>query len=199
MLTTQRIYKTTNLVNGKFYIGKDQGGKYNYLGSGSVLRLAIKKYGRENFLNETIEEVSDRSKLNEREIHWIEKFDAYRRPDCYNISTGGEGGKDTLTHHPNIVEIKKKMSKSQLEWQKNGRTEEHKRNLSLSINRNGPRVLTEEWKQKISKSMPKRQKLQTCPKCGMSGGNNMKRYHFDKCDNHNGHLKQLWVESQVGV
>ena len=60
-------------------------------------------------------------------------------------------------------------------------------------------VMSEEQKQKISKSMPKRQKLQTCPKCGMSGGNNMKRYHFDKCDNHNGHLKQLWVESQVGV
>jgi hypothetical protein len=46
------IYKTTNLINGKIYIGKrshENPEKDRYLGSGRVLIQAIKKYGRENF------------------------------------------------------------------------------------------------------------------------------------------------------
>ena len=49
------IYKTTNLVNGKIYIGKDKNNNPSYLGSGKILKLAIKKYGKENFTKETIE------------------------------------------------------------------------------------------------------------------------------------------------
>ena len=39
------VYKTTNLINGKIYIGKDMKNNPNYLGSGTILRRAIKKYG----------------------------------------------------------------------------------------------------------------------------------------------------------
>ena len=39
------IYKTTNLINGKFYIGKDSKNDPNYLGSGKILKKAFKKYG----------------------------------------------------------------------------------------------------------------------------------------------------------
>lgn len=51
------IYKTTNLINGKFYIGKHKSEKYDpsYYGSGKIIRLAIKKYGLENFKNEVLE------------------------------------------------------------------------------------------------------------------------------------------------
>ena len=43
------IYRTTNLINQKFYVGKDTHNNPNYYGSGKRLKLAIKKYGIENF------------------------------------------------------------------------------------------------------------------------------------------------------
>ena len=42
------IYKTTNLVNGKIYIGQDSNNNPNYYGSGTLLHKAIKKYGLES-------------------------------------------------------------------------------------------------------------------------------------------------------
>jgi len=43
------IYKTTNIINGKIYVGKDESNNPAYLGSGYALKPAIKKYGKENF------------------------------------------------------------------------------------------------------------------------------------------------------
>ena len=42
------IYKTTNIINGKYYIGKDINNSSHYLGSGILLKKAIKKL-RSNF------------------------------------------------------------------------------------------------------------------------------------------------------
>ena len=51
------IYKITNTINGKIYIGKYQGNNFNnYWGSGKILKNAYKKYGRENFTKEIIYE-----------------------------------------------------------------------------------------------------------------------------------------------
>ena len=43
------IYKTTNLITGKIYVGQDSRDNPQYLGSGIILSYAIKKYGKENF------------------------------------------------------------------------------------------------------------------------------------------------------
>jgi hypothetical protein len=48
------IYKTTNLINGKIYIGKDKHNNDNYIGSGKILKQAIAKYGRNNFVKEVM-------------------------------------------------------------------------------------------------------------------------------------------------
>lgn len=84
------IYKTTNLINGKFYVGKDERNKPDYLGSGINLNRAIKKYGRENFIKETLEVCSTREELIEREKYWIKKTKSQELG--YNIADGGWGG-----------------------------------------------------------------------------------------------------------
>lgn len=97
------IYKTTNIVNGKIYIGKD---KYNsplYLGSGELLKLAIEKYGRNNFVKEVIEEC-DSKDVDNREKFWIEYYSARIRGVGYNIAAGGGGG-DTISEHPDKENI----------------------------------------------------------------------------------------------
>lgn len=89
------IYKTTNLLNGKIYIGKRVYRKKDdkwYLGSGIYLNRAIKKYGRENFKKEIIEWCNDKTHLNKREIYWIKQFNAINPKIGYNLSLGGDGG-----------------------------------------------------------------------------------------------------------
>jgi group I intron endonuclease len=87
------IYKTTNLINGKIYVGKDCHSNPNYLGSGKLIKYAIKKYGRKNFRKEVIEEC-DGGNWVEREKYWIAKLDS-RNPNIgYNIHEGGEGFED---------------------------------------------------------------------------------------------------------
>lgn len=102
------IYKTTNLINGKFYIGKDSKNDPNYLGSGKILKTAIKKYGIENFTKEVIEECTSEDHLNERERYWIKFLLCRERDDCYNIGEGGIGG-DNITFNPNRETFKEKM------------------------------------------------------------------------------------------
>lgn len=64
------IYKTTNLVNGKQYIGKHKATKFEpdkYIGSGTLLLRAIKKYGKHNFSCELLECCDTLEQLNDRE------------------------------------------------------------------------------------------------------------------------------------
>lgn len=88
------IYKTTNKINGKIYIGKhsQDGLEFDgYLGSGLAINNAIKKYGRENFVRETLEVVEDKRIVNEREIFWISELDSTNKKIGYNIQKGGDG------------------------------------------------------------------------------------------------------------
>ena len=104
------VYKTTNLLNSKFYIGKHTSNKENdeYFGSGKLLCLAINKYGIENFKKEILEYCCSNEELNEREKFWIEKENSLF-PIGYNIAKGGDGG-DLLSNHPDNVAIRKDIS-----------------------------------------------------------------------------------------
>jgi len=89
------VYKTTNLITEKIYIGKRVYREKDdnwYLGSGIYLKRSIKKYGRENFIKEIIEWCDNKNILNEREIYWINHFNSRCSKIGYNLSKGGEGG-----------------------------------------------------------------------------------------------------------
>lgn len=85
------IYKTTNLLNGKYYIGKDEKNNPDYLGSGKILKAAINKNGRDYFKKEILEICKTREILNDREKYWIESLSATTLG--YNITEGGTGGR----------------------------------------------------------------------------------------------------------
>lgn len=85
------IYCTTNKITGKFYIGKEVGYKNHYLGSGKLLKQAVSKYGKENFIKETLEHCNTIEQLNVREIYWINKLNALSNQG-YNMASGGTGG-----------------------------------------------------------------------------------------------------------
>jgi hypothetical protein len=87
---THFIYKTTNLVNGKFYYGKHSTDNINdgYLGSGTLLKKAIQKYDKSNFSREILcfcDSESDVYELEELVVTQVEVDD----PMCYNLIPGG--------------------------------------------------------------------------------------------------------------
>ena len=87
------IYKTTNLLNGKFYIGMHSTNNLDdsYLGSGTHLRRSIRKYGKENFKLEIIEFLPDLQTLKERERNLVNE-ELLKDPMCMNLVYGGGGG-----------------------------------------------------------------------------------------------------------
>lgn len=85
------IYKTTNLLNGKIYIGQDTKNDPNYIGSGKIIKEAIRKYGKSNFSKEILEKCDSIESLNEREIYWISFYDSTNNEIGYNILKGGLG------------------------------------------------------------------------------------------------------------
>lgn len=86
------IYKVTNTINGKYYIGRHstldlQDG---YMGSGKLIKMAIKKYGVDSFVKEILEFHEDFYQLNEAEKNAItEKM--IKDSNCYNVMNGGTG------------------------------------------------------------------------------------------------------------
>lgn len=87
------IYKTTNLINGKFYIGMHSTSDLNdgYIGSGKRLRRSINKYGKENFKMEILEYYPDRCSLKEREKDLVNE-EMINNIECLNLKCGGDGG-----------------------------------------------------------------------------------------------------------
>jgi group I intron endonuclease len=93
------IYKTTNLINGKYYIGMHSTNDLNdgYVGSGKRLWYSIKKYGLENFKCEILEFSPDRSSLKKREKDIVNE-DTLNDHMCMNLKLGGEGGFSNEEH-----------------------------------------------------------------------------------------------------
>ena len=112
------IYKAMNIVNGKIYIGqtiqfldkRTRDHIKNALNNkdNSHFHNAIRKYGKENFVWETIVECNSLEELNKVEIEMIKKYDALE--NGYNLTEGGEG---TIGFR-HTEETKKKMSKSHM-------------------------------------------------------------------------------------
>jgi len=144
------VYLTTNLKNGKKYVGSHSTEVLNdgYLGSGKLLFLAIKKYGKKNFQRIILQECEDVKESRILEEYFIKKFKTLT-PNGYNISkTGGSGipGKSWGTHSEKI--------KQQISNSIKSKGPEYRKNISESVSgeKNGfyGKKHSEETKEKIS-------------------------------------------------
>ena len=83
------IYKITNKINGNFYIGKHKTNDPNdsYMGSGKLIKAAIRKHGIENFEKEILEIFNTEEEMNEAEVRLV-----VLGKGSYNICPGGQGG-----------------------------------------------------------------------------------------------------------
>jgi|WetSurMetagenome_2_1015567.scaffolds.fasta_scaffold511614_1 group I intron endonuclease len=125
------IYKIENIINNKVYVGKSRNivkrlnqYKYNLKVKSLInqhLLASIEKYGIENFIFSIIEEVEE-SRLNNREIYWIGRYDSTNTEKGYNKTSGGDGMSATL-------EIRLKISNTLLNVK---HSDERRKNESLS-------------------------------------------------------------------
>lgn len=112
---TYYIYKITNLINQKIYIGKTNNPKkrwYLHRWSGKnnkhnyPICRAIHKYGEKNFIFEIIDQSENEQDIMQKEIKYISDF----KKNCqiYNITEGGEG----VTGYIPTIETRIKLSKA---------------------------------------------------------------------------------------
>lgn len=145
------IYKITNLINGKCYVGQtrttlQERWKHHRHSHGcSAIHSALIKYGFDNFTIEEIDQANTQEELNQKEQYWIGKLNTLS-PNGYNLTTGGES--------PNWCnESKMRMSESK----KGTYPSEETRTLLSEVKKGSKnsfygRHHTEESKAKISKS-----------------------------------------------
>lgn len=102
------IYKITNLINNKVYIGQSvdiakrwSAHKHPQNNEKTALQAAFHKYGIENFQFEIIEECKE-DELNDKEMYWIEFYNSYN-DGGYNMTRGGE--KNHKMDYENIIKV----------------------------------------------------------------------------------------------
>ncbi len=144
------IYKATNLINNKVYIGqtiqslaqrkaahfyksKNKKQKQFYFNN------ALNKHGKDNFYWEVIETIENKNILGEKEKYWIKFFKSNEKEFGYNLTGGGEGFTQT------------KETKLKLRLANLGKKLSPETKLKMSLSRKG-RIVSQETRDKIRKS-----------------------------------------------
>lgn len=141
------IYKITNTINNKCYIGKSLDVEKrlyqhkNNIDSRPYLQNAISKYGIKNFSFKIIEDNLTQENYGEREMYWISYYKSMS-PNGYNLTSGGENepGHKLSDITKNKIgksnKGKKRSIESRIKMSESAKvkdfSEEHKKNMSLS-------------------------------------------------------------------
>ena len=157
------IYKVTNLVNGKSYIGQSIDPitrlSKHIKSNSNLLNEAIKKYGVENFLFEVIKSDVPIEQINEAEIQCIREHNC-KVPNGYNLTEGGEGSlgcipseetrrKIGLIHKGKVVSEK---TREKISAAQTGRIVSQETGNKISKANTGKKA-SREHKEKISKAL----------------------------------------------
>lgn len=182
------IYKTTNLINGKIYIGshKTENIEDDYIGSGKRLLRAIEKYGIENFSKEILHIFETPNEMYAKEKELVnEEF--VSRYDTYNMKIGGYGGWDHVdnTNREFDEKTRLKMSRSA----KIRQTGESNSFYGKTHSEKTKKLIGESSKKRAKKIYNDRMQrgnhpnsFGNCPHCNKHGQlRALKRWHFDNC------------------
>jgi group I intron endonuclease len=154
-------YKTTCILNNKFYYGVHKSNIFDhkYLGSGKRLQCAIKAHGRENFHKEIVFVFADKDEAYAWEAATVTQDFINLNPSCYNLKPGGSGGCGFGKQSPmygkrHSEETRKKMSKANSERVHQPCAAETKRKIGaanrISLLGKSPSV---ETRRKLSKAL----------------------------------------------
>jgi len=115
------IYKITNKINNKYYIGVHKTDKPmdSYMGSGIAIKRAVKKYGKSNFSKEILFTFK-----NEQEAYNKEKIlvteEIIKDKNCYNMMPGGEGSWAKINElHKGKVLVRKSLEENNIWMDRN--------------------------------------------------------------------------------
>ena len=88
------VYKTTNLLTNKIYVGQHKSENFDesYYGSGKIIKAEISAHGIENFKCEMLQECHSEEELNNAEIFWIKELNSRNKDIGYNLASGGSFG-----------------------------------------------------------------------------------------------------------
>jgi hypothetical protein len=197
------VYKITNKLNNKYYIGVHKTKNINdrYFGSGKIIKEAIAKYNKINFIKEVlyVYTTKDEAYLKEKEL--VNKI-TLQDPLMYNIQEGGIPTADWVDNRR--INHSKNISGENHHFYGKKLTETHRNNISAGVKgrkhsketiekivatrkKNGiPNSrkgipLSDEDKAKKSAAALLRKKIE-CPHCHkLADPGNAKRHHFDNC------------------
>jgi group I intron endonuclease len=103
------VYCTTNILNNRKYIGSHTGYiNDSYLGSGVILKKAIKKYGKNNFVKDILWE-GPKEHMRDMETYWCEYFNVANNELFYNRTNKGTGY-TCGTPNPKLSKVRKSMN-----------------------------------------------------------------------------------------
>lgn len=152
------IYKITNKLNGKVYIGQTvrsvkERYKEHCRKSTTVIDKAIKGVGKENFTVETIAQTDSIEELNELEKYYIKHFDSINPQKGYNQCEGGENSLG-YHHREETKELMRKRKEGMYFSRDNpfyGKHHSKEQREKWSKERKG-REISQEWRNNLSKS-----------------------------------------------
>jgi group I intron endonuclease len=195
------LYKITNLINQKVYVGVHSTDNINdgYMGSGKQIQAAIKKYGILNFKKEILEYFDTEDQMYLKEAQVVD-INFVNDRTTYNMTLGGnKPPRNNLTGIKRSAETKQKIREANLGKKASEETKAkmvksggHRKGTSQLEetktkirNARVTQVFSQSTRKKMSDAKKGKSKPVTqCPHCSKVGGlPQMKQWHYDNCNN----------------